>query len=342
MKNFLYTAFFILTALVCSSCDKIFGNEHNTGTFPAIPVNMEGFNSEYDDYNSTSPTLGDTSPLCFSSNRKSQGGQFDLVYKLLNVWHHKSDGKLEVSENTSSNLDVYSENAHLNHALLKINTGFDELGPYLIPQGPKPTDNNMNSRYESYLFLFSNNEGGSQNIQYVHNLESIMYTEPKTISFLASDKDDAYPSFTEDFSSLYFCSNRDQRFDIYSAKLNPQNSLIATLEDSAEKSIQKDEVLSSEYDDKCPFIIRSLMVFSSNRPGGYGGYDLYYSIFEKGAWTAPVNFGDKINTAYDEFRPIVKSMPGFTNDFMIFSSNRPQGKGGFDLYYVGIDKMTHL
>ncbi len=48
-------------------------NKYNTGTFPDVPVNMSNINSEYDDYNSTSPILGNTSPLCFSSKRNSQG-----------------------------------------------------------------------------------------------------------------------------------------------------------------------------------------------------------------------------------------------------------------------------
>ena len=95
-------------------------------------------------------------------------------------------------------------------------------------------------------------------------------------------------------------------------------------------------------DDKCSFIISDFMVFASNRAGGYGGYDLYYSRFENGVWNAPINFGEKINSEYDEFRPIVRALGDstyFKNDFMLFSSNRPGGKGGFDLYYTGIQKV---
>ena len=45
--------------------------------------------------------------------------------------------------------------------------------------------------------------------------------------------------------------------------------------------------------------------------------------------------------AFDEYRPIIRPQEwGFTNDLMIFSSNRPEGLGGFDLYYVGIDKLN--
>ena len=82
------------------------------------------------------------------------------------------------------------------------------------------------------------------------------------------------------------------------------------------------------------------MVFTSDRPGGYGGYDLYYSFYNGNEWGEPINFGEDINTAYDEFRPVAVQVYEFKNDLMIFSSNRPGGMGGYDLYYVGIDKIV--
>ena len=91
--------------------------------------------------------------------------------------------------------------------------------------------------------------------------------------------------------------------------------------------------------DECPFVNGRLMVFTSDRAGGFGGYDLYYSIYENGIWSAPVNFGEKINSEFNEFRPITVLAWGFNLDLMFFSSDRPGGKGGYDLYYVGIPKM---
>src|SRR5690606_38688604 len=38
------------------------------------------------------------------------------------------------------------------------------------------------------------------------------------------------------------------------------------------------------------------LYFSSNRPGGYGGLDLWVSRFENGLWQAPRNLGPTINT----------------------------------------------
>jgi len=79
------------------------------------------------------------------------------------------------------------------------------------------------------------------------------------------------------------------------------------------------------------------MVFSSNRPGGLGGYDLYYSTLKGGKWSSPVNMGPRINTSSDEYRPVIGTSPDFTNMYLMFSSNRPGGKGGFDLYFTGVD-----
>jgi hypothetical protein len=79
------------------------------------------------------------------------------------------------------------------------------------------------------------------------------------------------------------------------------------------------------------------MIFTSDRPGGYGGFDLYYSVFRKGKWSSPVNLGEKINSAADEYRPLIGLHYDYSNYFIIFSSNRTGGQGGFDLYFSGFD-----
>jgi hypothetical protein len=311
------------------------GYKYNTGTFPDTPVNMWDINSTLDDYNSTSPTLGGTVPLCFSSNRNSEGGNYDIIYKLLDVNMDRHDGKLSVKENTNGFLDVYTANANLNMALSTTNTPFDELGPYIIPQGDgiKKTEYGY-PRFQNYILLYASNESGNFDIKFTQNLTNDIYSKPEDISFLNSTKDDLYPALTADSTIIYFCSNREGDFNIYKTDLKKQNDLSSAFNDSTSRPVIKDDVLSSIHDDKCPFIIGNLLVFTSDRLGGFGGFDLYYSVLKDGKWSAPINFGDKINS-------IVKTYDyDFTNDFMLFSSNRPEGKGGFDLYYVGINKMT--
>jgi hypothetical protein len=79
------------------------------------------------------------------------------------------------------------------------------------------------------------------------------------------------------------------------------------------------------------------MVFTSDRSEGYGGFDLYYSKFQGNEWTTPVNLGEKINTSSNEYRPIlINEEIDPEKIMMIFSSDRPGGKGGYDLYWAGV------
>src|ERR1035438_7302114 len=47
-----------------------------------------------------------------------------------------------------------------------------------------------------------------------------------------------------------------------------------------------------------------VLIFSSDRPGGYGGNDLWMSLYDKKTktWTEPANLGPEINTSgYEGF-----------------------------------------
>jgi hypothetical protein len=93
--------------------------------------------------------------------------------------------------------------------------------------------------------------------------------------------------------------------------------------------------LNSPFQDKCPILFNNYLVFTSNRPGGYGGYDLYFSYWlDNDKWSKPINLGEDINSAYDEFRPFIYKNANFS--VLIFSSNRPNGLGGYDLYFTKI------
>jgi peptidoglycan-associated lipoprotein len=69
------------------------------------------------------------------------------------------------------------------------------------------------------------------------------------------------------------------------------------------------------------------IIFSTNIEGGFGGMDLYISELKRGKFTAPKNLGEGINTADDEVFPHLK-MDGS----LYFSSNRPEGMGGLDIF----------
>jgi len=81
------------------------GYKYNKGSLPTIPLNLSDFNSEFDDYNSTAPSLGELIPFCFSTNRNSNGNEFDIIYQPMNVNFSKTTGALKVT-NEYANWDV--------------------------------------------------------------------------------------------------------------------------------------------------------------------------------------------------------------------------------------------
>lgn len=74
----------------------------------------------------------------------------------------------------------------------------------------------------------------------------------------------------------------------------------------------------------------STLYFVSNRPGGFGGYDIWKtSLNAEGEWSKPENLGPDINTAYDENTPFVHP-DGKT---LYFSSDGWPGLGNMDIFY---------
>jgi outer membrane protein OmpA-like peptidoglycan-associated protein len=80
-----------------------------------------------------------------------------------------------------------------------------------------------------------------------------------------------------------------------------------------------------------------LMFFSSDKPGGIGGKDIYMSKMKKnGEWEAPVNLGYDVNTEFDEEGPFITT-DGKT---LYFSSKGHKGMGGYDLFKSVLDPKT--
>ncbi len=89
---------------------------------------------------------------------------------------------------------------------------------------------------------------------------------------------------------------------------------------------------NNEFDDCHPAISidGDKLFFSSNRPGGFGGMDLYVSYRIGDTWSEPVNLGANINTRGDEVFPFIHA----DNTLYFASNGLPGGKGKLDLYYV--------
>lgn len=69
------------------------------------------------------------------------------------------------------------------------------------------------------------------------------------------------------------------------------------------------------------------LVFASDRPGGFGGADLWRCEKRGSGWLAPKNLGHVVNTSGDELFPYVQE-----DSTLLFSSNGHYGLGGLDLF----------
>ena len=85
------------------------------------------------------------------------------------------------------------------------------------------------------------------------------------------------------------------------------------------------------YSAKQPFVTTDgkYLLFASDRPGGYGGFDLWYAQLGRDAYVLDAfNLGESVNTFADDQAPFYHN----STQQLVFSSNGRIGMGGFDLY----------
>lgn len=106
------------------------------------------------------------------------------------------------------------------------------------------------------------------------------------------------------------------------------------------------EAINSEAWESTPCLSpdKQELYFSSNRPGGYGGSDIYVSrLRPNGRWSSPQNLGQLVNTAGDESAPFMHA----DNETLYFTSSGLQGYGGKDIFFSkkrmsGFDTAVNL
>ena len=99
------------------------------------------------------------------------------------------------------------------------------------------------------------------------------------------------------------------------------------------------DVINSSYSENSISISPdgNTLFFSSDRPGGYGGIDIYKCEKDrKGNWTRVSNLGETINTPYDEDGPFID----YDGTTLYFSSRGRKGMGGYDIFKSEYDLTT--
>ncbi|MGY6744206.1 MAG: TolB family protein [Cecembia sp.] len=334
MKNFI----FVLLTLVMTSCWT--RDRFSEAYYPSDPVAFDAVNSIFDDINSDISRwyiMDDNLVLTFSSKRGFQSTSFSFYAYLISPSWSKETGRLNVHASHMREVENF---------LIPINNACNQKGPYFVDNRESGKMLIYSSDCDGSYKLYFKKEGSQHTQSNKDNLGQLrLFNEANVHEMYASffgeglEKEEFFKDGKQP-EKMIFTSDKDGVFDIYEMDMPVDKDIMDFLTGSENGQIKKLSI-NSEANDHYPFVMGNYLFFASDRAGGFGGYDLYVSKYSNGEWSAPRNLGGQINSEYDELRPILNGSTWeiyhqkFNNRLMIFSSDRPGGKGGFDLYYVG-------
>jgi hypothetical protein len=136
------------------------------------------------------------------------------------------------------------------------------------------------------------------------------------------------PSISFDGLTLFFSSSRPGGFGSGDLWMAARAGTFGPWE----SPVHLGPTVNTAFNDGAPCISTDALTlfFQSNRPGGFGGWDLWMTtrVSPEGPWEAPVNLGPTVNSSSTEWGPEI-SFDGLT---LFFSSTRPGGFGSWDLW----------
>ena len=164
-------------------------------------------------------------------------------------------------------------------------------------------------------------------------LRSVLWEDPKALpGYINKVRSNSDATISPDGNAIILAHERsDGNYDLYLC--------LKTKKGNWTKQVPLKN-LNSSYNERGPELSsdKRFLYFQSDRPGGYGGYDIWYSVRQGDGWdkwTRPRNLGDRINTTANEIDPAVSP----ERDKLFFASDRPtssedarQGEPDFDLY----------
>jgi len=142
---------------------------------------------------------------------------------------------------------------------------------------------------------------------------------------------DAMVAFSPDLKNIYFTSNNYMDGKVRSGNLK---IFRATVGSSGNRiNVMTLPINNDKFSTGHPFVSKDgkKLYYISDMPGGLGGTDIYEVTINNGHYGAPKNLGPTVNSKYKEYTPYVDG------DIIYFSSNKPGGQGGFDIYMTKLD-----
>ena len=291
------------------------------------PVKLSGsVNSKYSDY---FPMLDPAGTKLYFTSQRPDGEGTRSILKPKTKSKNSLNQEEPNSELVESDEDLYF--------IEKV--GLTWGAPVKLPE-PLNTDSNDAAACfsaDGQLMVFTacgiSDAVGSCDI-YFSTMEGGVWSSPRNMGNVVNSPEwDAQVSLSYDGSKLFFISNREGGYgetDIYMVEKN--------IFGEWGPAINLGGIVNTPFTEYAPFISQDgkTLYFSSNAHPGFGGLDIFKTVYENGKWSVPVNLGKPLNTIKnDKFFTI-----GGSGEVGYFSSDR-DGKG-LDIYEIEIPEEMRL
>ncbi len=140
------------------------------------------------------------------------------------------------------------------------------------------------------------------------------------------------PELQTDGSFYISCLSADGKLLFLSRHDNNNSDIYVSSYDGTNwsKIVKLNKNINTKYWESHGFISQDgeQIVFASDRPGGFGGLDLYVCHKVKGDWGPAVNLGPELNTQFNEDRPFLVN----NGKTIFFCSQGHNNMGGYDIF----------
>lgn len=209
-----------------------------------------------------------------------------------------------------------------------INTEFQEFGPTMTPDAKT-----------LYFYSKRSSRGYTEIFKSERKIDGT-WDFPEEVDVLNSPFDDQSPFITRDGKMLLLSSNRDGSVEVMlpDGKVGISRDLYVSNWNgkSWSKPVALPNAINTEEIEENPHLLGDTLLFTRYPFGKPNLAKVYFSQFKDNVWSNPKPLPSPIN---DNYATIAAA---FNDDgrILFFSSNRPGGYGGFDLYMAKIDGDT--
>ncbi|MBM9591292.1 OmpA family protein, partial [Leptospira sp. 201903075] len=226
---------------------------------------------------------------------------------------------------------IYSQTADVEPSLVvapiqgPINTEFQEFGPTMTPDA------------KSLYFYSKRSSKGYTEIFKSERKKDGTWDFPEEVDVLNSPYDDQSPFITRDGKTLLLSSNRDGSVEVMlpDGKVGISRDLYVSNWNGKSwgSPVALPSPINTEEIEENPHLLGDTLLFTRYPFGKPNLAKVYFSQYKNNTWSNPKLLPSPIN---DNYATIAAA---FNDDgsILFFSSNRPGGYGGFDLYMAKID-----